>query len=100
MSTDWVTVPRAALVHILDWHDKKPCGVGQESLDEEVFGALLRALHPGCPPDEDGTPCTLPESHVGDHENFYAGRTWQSKDQSGACEKRPSPTAAEDHAHE
>jgi hypothetical protein len=40
----WVLVPRAALEHILDWHNKTPCGVGQESLDEVVFDALHGAL--------------------------------------------------------
>lgn len=44
---DLVQVPRAALAHIVDWHNKKPCGVGQESYDEVVFDVLLRALHVG-----------------------------------------------------
>lgn len=42
---EFVTVPRAALVHVLDWHNKTPCGVGQESMDEVCFGALRAALH-------------------------------------------------------
>lgn len=41
-----VVVPREVVEHLLDWHNKQPCGAGQESYDEVIFDALRASLGP------------------------------------------------------
>lgn len=41
-----VAVPREVVEHLLNWHNRQPCGSGQESYDEVVFDALLASLGP------------------------------------------------------
>lgn len=42
--TGVVAVPREAVEHLLDWHNKTPCGAGYESYDEVIFDVLKAAL--------------------------------------------------------
>jgi len=39
-----VSVLREDLEHILDWHNKRPCGVGQEDYDLRLFKRLAEAV--------------------------------------------------------
>jgi hypothetical protein len=39
-----VVVPREVVEHLLDWHNERPCGAGQESYDEVIFDVLRASL--------------------------------------------------------
>lgn len=39
-----VVVPREVVEHLLDWHNKTPCGEGRDAYDEVIFDVLKTTL--------------------------------------------------------